>query len=117
MKDKDNIIVRCFNKHTMRLNKSFQRHFFLHSEWVMLSIGLIAMAFINPYENGQSLCIFDIAGFNFCPGEGFGRSVALMMRGALIESFQMHPLGIPGVFIIAHRIYTIFRRNQLLKAL
>lgn len=117
MKDKDNIIVRYFNKHTLKPNKSFQRHFFLHSEWVMLSIGLIAMAFINPYVNGQTLCIFEIAGLSFCPGEGFGRSVALMVRGAWIESFQMHPLGIPGVFIIAHRICTIFRRNHLLKAL
>lgn len=101
----------------MRSNESFQRHFFLHSEWVMLLGVLIAMAFINPYENGQTLCIFEIAGLNFCPGEGFGRSVALMARGAWIESFQMHPLGIPGVLIITHRIYTIFRRNKFFIAL
>lgn len=101
----------------MRRNESFQRHFFLHSEWLMLLGALITMALINPYENGQTLCIFEIAGLDFCPGDGFGRSVALMVRGAWIESFRMHPLGIPGALIITHRIYTILRRNKLFKAL
>ncbi|WP_445263753.1 DUF2752 domain-containing protein [Rhodohalobacter sp. 8-1] len=75
------------------------------------------MVFLNPYENGQTLCLFEIAGITFCPGEGFGRSVALMARGEWIESFRMHPLGIPGSAIIMHRIYSIIIRNQSIKSL
>lgn len=101
----------------MRTFESFQRHLFLHCEWILLTGALLAMVLLNPYENGNTLCIFEIAGFDFCPGEGFGRSVALMARGAWIESFRMHPLGIPGVLIIVHRIYSVFQRNQSIKVL
>lgn len=101
----------------MRTYKSFHSYFLLHCEWVLLSGVLVAMALLNPYESGQTLCLFEIAGITFCPGEGFGRSVALMIRGEWIESFHMHPLGIPGTAIILHRIYSILKRNQLLKLL
>lgn len=101
----------------MRTTKSFQSYFFLHFEWIMLTGALITMALLNPYEDGQTLCLFEIAGITFCPGEGFGRSVALMVRGEWIESFQMHPLGIPGATVIMHRIYSIFKRNQSIKSL
>ena len=101
--------------YTMRTFKSFQAYFFLHCEWIMLSGALLAMAFLNPYENSQTLCLFEIAGVPFCPGEGFGRSIALLVRGEWVLSFQMHPLGIPGTMIILHRIYSIINRNQSIK--
>ena len=96
----------------MRSAKSFHSYFFLHGEWILLVCAMIAMALINPYEHTHTLCLFENLGITFCPGEGFGRSVALMVRGELIESFQMHPLGIPGSVIISHRIYSIFKRNK-----
>jgi len=96
----------------MRLSESFHSYFFLHGEWVLLAGALIAMILLDPYENSQTLCLFEQAGITFCPGEGFGRSIALMARGEWIESFQMHPLGIPGTAIITHRIYSIYKRNQ-----
>lgn len=101
----------------MRTSKSFQSYFFLHYEWIMLAGALITMALLNPNENGQTLCLFEIAGITFCPGEGFGRSIALMVRGEWMESFAMHPLGIPGAGIILHRIYSIFKRNQSIQSL
>ena len=102
-------------RYTMRLPESFQRFFFLHFEWAALLAALILMAFINPSEHTFSFCILDQIGVSFCPGEGFGRSVALLFRGDIVNSFQMHPLGIPGTIIIVHRIFTIFQRNRSLK--
>ncbi|MGM0457973.1 MAG: DUF2752 domain-containing protein [Bacteroidota bacterium] len=75
------------------------------------------MVFINPYADLSTLCIFERIGIVFCPGEGFGRSVALLMRGELLASLQMHPLGIPGVGIILHRIYRICQRNRKIQTL
>jgi len=99
----------------MRSAESFHRYFFLHGEWILLAGVLLAMALINPYEHTHTLCLFENLGITFCPGEGFGRSVALLVRGEWLESFQMHPLGIPGATIILHRIYSIFKRNQSIK--
>lgn len=96
----------------MRTSKSFQSYFFLHCEWILLSGALLAMALLNPYQDSQTLCLFEIAGISFCPGEGFGRSIALFVRGEWLQSFQMHPLGIPGVMVILHRIYSIHKRNK-----
>ncbi|CAN5244625.1 hypothetical protein BH23BAC3_BH23BAC3_01010 [soil metagenome] len=98
----------------MRITESFQRFFFLHFEWLVLSSGLVLMAFIDPADNKSTLCLFEFIGINFCPGEGFGRSIALVFRGEILESFQMHPLGLPGITIIAHRIVSIFKRNRSL---
>ena len=101
----------------MKTSESFHSYFFLHCEWILFSGALIAMALLNPYEHSQTYCLFEMAGLTFCPGEGFGRSIALMARGEWLSSFQMHPLGIPGVMIILQRIYTIFKRNQSIKTL
>lgn len=99
----------------MRPPESFHSYFFLHCEWIMLAGALLAMVLLNPYEISKTLCLFDLAGISFCPGEGLGRSIALMARGEFAESFKMHPLGIPGTAILVHRIYSIFKRNQSIK--
>jgi len=96
----------------MRLSESFQYFFFYHFEWVALTTAILIMAFIDPSAEHKSICPIEFFGIPFCPGEGFGRSVALFFRGSLIESFQMHPAGIPGIFIISHRIYTLIKRNR-----
>lgn len=97
-------------------SESFHSYFFLHGEWILLAAALLAMILLNPYEDSQTLCLFEIVGVSFCPGEGFGRSIALVARGEFIESLQMHPLGIPGTAILVHRIYSIFKRNKSIKA-
>lgn len=98
----------------MRFTESFQGYFFLHFEWIVLLSGLLIMASLDPLAIETSLCLFDYLGVDFCPGEGFGRSIALLFRGQIIASFQMHPLGIAGTGIILHRIYSIFIRNRSL---
>lgn len=101
----------------MTLYESFQRFLFLHFEWITLLAGLILMASINPSSDSASLCLFNYISVPFCPGEGFGRSVALFFRGDFMGSLQMHPLGMAGVSIIFHRIYSIFTRNRSIKKL
>lgn len=96
----------------MRIDKSFQDFFFLHFEWSILVAALLLMGSIDPSDHTFSFCIVDILGISFCPGDGFGRSVALLFRGEFLESFRMHPFGIPGAAIILHRIYAIQLRNH-----
>jgi len=109
-----NLIFNELYKEYYHMYESFQRIFFLHFEWFMLAAGLLLMALIDPEAEGISLCIYNFLGIEFCPGEGFGRSVALFFRGQFIESFHMHPLGIPGIFIILHRIFSVINRNRTL---
>jgi len=94
-----------------KVKETFRRSFFLHFEWVMLVLILAVAAFINPYSEGISFCLLDLAGFSFCPGTGLGRSIALFFRGNFMESFQMHPAGIAAVLIIMGRIGSILYRN------
>jgi hypothetical protein len=98
----------------MKVKETFRRSFFLHFEWVMLTLLLISAALINPYSGGVSFCLLDMAGFSFCPGTGLGRSIALFYRGNITESFQMHPAGIAAVLIIMGRIGSILHRNYQL---
>jgi hypothetical protein len=96
----------------MRRGGQLKKIFFLHFEWFVLAAGLFAMALLNPVSDSASLCVFRAFGFEFCPGCGLGRSVAYVFRGDIIASLQMHPAGIPAVFVIAGRIGSIFKRNR-----
>jgi len=96
----------------MRFAETVRYFFFLHFEWIALSAALMLMIFINPYSSGLSLCPVELVGFSFCPGEGFGRSVALFFRGDIAASFAFHPAGIPAVFIMKYRIIQLINRNN-----
>lgn len=87
---------------------AFQRHF----EWTALAAGLLLMAAIDPYGPREwGLCLLEWAGMSWCPGEGLGRSVALLVRGDLAASLQYHLMGIPAVSIMAGRISYLIHRN------
>lgn len=98
----------------MRFSETGKYIFFLHFEWMALAAALLLMISINPSETSVSFCLLDKLGFNFCPGEGFGRSVASFFRGDAEASFAYHPAGIPAVFIMMHRIIRILNRNRKL---
>jgi len=71
---------------------------------------LIFVLTINPYgTEHHSLCLFKNLGISFCPGCGLGRSIALIFRGDIVGSFQMHPLGIPALVMIFLRITKLFK--------
>jgi hypothetical protein len=76
---------------------------------------LLLLAFLNPYSEQVSLCPLKFLGFHYCPGCGLGRSIALLFRGRIAESFNMHPFGFFAVAIIGYRIVQL--TNKLLKSI
>lgn len=96
----------------MLSQKTFKYYFFLHFEWLALASGLLMMALMDPANSSNSLCPLDRLGFEFCPGEGLGRSIAYGFRGNLQASLQSHPAGLAAIAIILGRIFTVFRRNR-----
>lgn len=52
-------------------------------------------------------------GISWCPGCGLGHSIAYLFRGDLRNSFHEHWLGVPAVFIILYRIYSLARQTDL----
>lgn len=75
-------------------------------------IALILPFFIDPHADGHmSLCLFHQLGFDWCPGCGLGRSMALLYLGEWQASFRMHFMGAPALLLIAARIVTLFRQS------
>lgn len=86
-----------------------------HLEGFFWIASLIALASFSPGEEGHaSLCLISNLDLGFCPGCGLGHSIAWFFRGELYNSFHAHPLGIPAVIILLHRIYIIFKADILL---
>jgi hypothetical protein len=74
--------------------------------------GLTYLALINPYSGGHlSLCAFNLAGIDFCPGCGLGMSISLLFHGDIAASFSAHPLGIFALIILVYRIYSLLYGN------
>ena len=69
------------------------------------------MAMLNPESSANSICPLDLLGFEYCPGDGLGRSMAFSFRGMISDSLQAHPAGLPAILIIMTRIGSIFKRN------
>ncbi len=98
------------------MKRLFNRHF----EWIALSLGLTAMAVMNPYiGNGTSWCLFESLGITFCPGDGLGHSVAYLFRGDYILAIEANLMGPAAVAVIISRVLylvnsNIFKRNDKL---
>lgn len=83
--------------------------------WMWIA-GLAYLFFIDPYhEQMFTLCPFHNLGLDFCPGCGFGRSIAFFYHGDFLHSFRTHPLGMIGLVIIIYRIYFLIKMNHKLK--
>ncbi len=67
--------------------------------------------FVNPFETHFTICPLANAGFEHCPGCGLGNSISFFFHGYFTESLNTHILGIPTLFIIFHRIYSIIKFN------
>lgn len=81
-------------------------------EWAALLLGLLLMGTMNPYiDNGISFCLFELAGFQFCPGEGLGHSIAFTFRGDFQDALQAHPVGPAAVLILAGRIGFLWKEK------
>ncbi len=75
-----------------------------HLEIPVLGFGLILLAFMDPASSGYSFCLFDLAGFDYCPGEGLGHSIAYTFNGEFVKAFNAHLMGPAAIVIILFRI-------------
>jgi hypothetical protein len=86
----------------------------INIEAFILSGGLIYLLLINPSHNHFSICLIKLAGFDFCPGCGLGRSISYLLHFNITESVKTHPLGIPAFIIIMHRIISLVRNKPVI---
>lgn len=80
-----------------------------HLEWVVFSMGLVLMGMMNPEVTGTSLCLFDLLGFDFCPGDGLGHSIAYTFRGDLSSAINANIAGPAAVVILTFRVMYIWK--------
>ena len=82
--------------------------------WVV-SIGLLAT--LDPTQpHVMSLCPFSWFLENGCPGCGLGRAIAFLFRGEWVASWQAHPLALPTLLLLAHRVFTLIRNYFYLQS-
>ncbi len=80
-----------------------------HSEWVIFGAGLLLLGLMNPESVGKSLCLFDLIGFEYCPGEGLGHSIAYTFRGDIPAAMESHLAGPLAVVVLGLRILYIWK--------
>jgi hypothetical protein len=85
--------------------------FFKHNLEAFIWLAAIIYFAASPVHSGEhfTICPLSLAGFEYCPGCGLGRSIILLLHGHFIESFQMHPLAILAFLVLAARIVIVFR--------
>jgi len=85
-------------------------HFTLHTLEAFVWIAVIVFfAFTSPDSGTHfTICPLSLAGFEYCPGCGLGRSIVLLLHGEVVESFRMHPLAIFAVAVFISRIAVVF---------
>lgn len=88
-----------------------------HIEWVAFFIGLVLMASMNPYETGETFCLFERIGISFCPGKGLGHSIAFLFRGEFTQALHANMLGPVAVIILSLRIMSIWKELYTNKTL
>jgi len=72
---------------------------------------LVLLYFSNPGTHHHTLCPIGALGFDWCPGCGLGRSIALLLQGDVAASVQMHILGGPVLAVLLYRIYTLGKKE------
>lgn len=82
-----------------------------HLEWVVFTAGLLLLGLMNPETTGHSFCLFELAGLDFCLGNGLGHSIAYTFRGDFLQAFNAHFAGPAAILILGLRIAQIWHRN------
>lgn len=93
----------------MTKNKIYRIIKNIHPEAYIWFVAIALLSFANPYDHHFTICPIANLGFDWCPGCGLGRSIALFFRGDLVESFKMHPLGMVGLLLLSYRIVSLIR--------
>lgn len=72
--------------------------------WVM---ALVLLAISSPTHAHFTVCPLALAGLDWCPGCGLGRSVIYLFDGEFAKSWQEHPLGGLAVIVLSVRIVNL----------
>ncbi len=77
--------------------------------WLWM-LGLFYLMIINPETSTHfTICPLKNLGSNFCPGCGLGVSISKIFHFNLYDSFYAHPLGLPALLIILHRVFILLK--------
>jgi len=85
--------------------------FRLNLEGAVWIIALCLLAFMDPANTQQSLCLLHLAGVESCPGCGLGHSVSSAFHGDFYGSFRQHSLGLPAIMLLFLRSFQVFYQN------
>jgi hypothetical protein len=96
------------------LKGSFFRFLRFNLEAFIWLTALILLAFMNPENTQQTLCLWHHTGFDSCPGCGLGHSISAAFHGKILESFNFHPFGLFAILILVLRIVRVFSQNFIL---
>jgi len=96
-------------KYAIKISRLIKR---LESEALIWAGALLYLAISNP-EVGEhfTFCFFRIIGFEHCPGCGLGHSIAFLLNGDPVASWQAHPLGLAATLLLSYRIITLTKRS------
>ena len=72
--------------------RSFFERRFGNRDWIVWSLALIFLLWLNPLSEGFSFCLLNILDIP-CPGCGIGKSMAALLDGKIGLSLKLHPLG------------------------
>jgi hypothetical protein len=86
------------------------RIFFAHNLEAFICITAIIYFALTPIHSGThfTICPLSLAGFEYCPGCGLGRSMILLLHGQIADSIHMHPLSVFALGILVIRIVIVF---------
>jgi hypothetical protein len=74
--------------------------------------GLFVLCLLDPSgEPHYRICPFALAGIDWCPGCGLGRSISLLFRGEFAASLHSHWFGLPAAAILLHRSCSLAVHN------
>jgi len=76
-------------------------------ELIIWPVALVTLGLMDTTGTHYSLCIFKLAGIEWCPGCGIGHSISYLLHGDLQKSFYTHPLGIFALPVIVYRMYEL----------
>ncbi|RYY62448.1 MAG: DUF2752 domain-containing protein [Chitinophagaceae bacterium] len=72
-----------------------------------------ALFFLDPAQDGPSLCLFKALGSSWCPGCGLGHAVHYALHGQWTASLEAHWLGLPATgALIVQALQPLIRHFQ-----
>jgi hypothetical protein len=83
-----------------------------NNEWLIWTIALIGLFFLQPKENHFSFCIFKWIGFEKCMGCGIGHAIHYALHFDFLKSWNEHILGVPATVILLFRIIQLLLKHN-----